>query len=82
VGTSPAAVDLGRELFARRTELGVEIVGFIDPDPSKVGQPLMNPGIIGAIDDIPGIVASRGVDRVVVSLATRGGRCQSSGYSR
>jgi len=69
VGTSPAAVDLGRELFARRTELGVEIVGFIDPDPSKVGQPLMNPGIIGAIDDIPGIVASRGVDRVVVSLA-------------
>ena len=69
VGTSPAAVALARELYARRSELGVEIVGFIDPDPSKVGQPLMNPGIIGTVDDIPGIVESRGVDRVVVSLA-------------
>ncbi len=69
VGTSPAAVDLARELYSRRAELGVEIVGFIDPDPRKVGQALVNPGIIGSIDDIPAIVASRGVDRVVVSLA-------------
>jgi sugar transferase (PEP-CTERM system associated) len=69
VGTSPAAVDLARELHARRTELGVEIVGFIDPDPSRLGQPLMNPGIIGSIEDIPHIVGTRGVDRVVVSLA-------------
>jgi sugar transferase (PEP-CTERM system associated) len=69
VGTSPAAVDLARELYARRAELGVEIVGFIDPDPTKVGQPLMNPGIVGTIDDIPHIVDSRNVDRVVVSLA-------------
>src|SRR5689334_2572966 len=28
VGTSTAAVDLARELFARRQELGVDIVGF------------------------------------------------------
>jgi sugar transferase (PEP-CTERM system associated) len=69
VGTSPAAIDLARELHSRRAELGVEIVGFIDPDPSRVGQPLMNPGIIGTVDDIPGIVSTHGVDRVVVSLA-------------
>jgi sugar transferase (PEP-CTERM system associated) len=69
VGTNPAAVTLARELYARRHELGVEIVGFIDPDPAKVGTPLVNPGIIGVIDDIPGIVSARDVDRVVVSLA-------------
>jgi sugar transferase (PEP-CTERM system associated) len=69
VGTSAAAVDLARELFERRFELGVEIAGFIDPDPSKVGQPLLNPGIVGTIEDIPNIVRSRSVDRVVVSLA-------------
>jgi sugar transferase (PEP-CTERM system associated) len=69
VGTGQAAVDLARELFSRRHELGVEIVGFIDPDPKKVGTPLLNPGVIGAIDDIPEIVRLRGVDRVVVSLA-------------
>ena len=69
VGTGPAAVDLARELVSRRHELGVEIVGFIDPDPAKVGTALVNPGIIGAIEDIPEIVRRRSVDRVVVSLA-------------
>ena len=69
VGTSTAAVSLARELFERRSELGVELVGFVDPDPAKVGMPLINPGVIGTIADIPHIVHSRGVDRVVVSLA-------------
>src|ERR1700687_4820737 len=32
VGTNEAAVGLARELFDRRQELGVEIVGFVDPD--------------------------------------------------
>jgi sugar transferase (PEP-CTERM system associated) len=69
VGTSPAAVDLARELFERRFELGVEIAGFIDPDPSQVGRPLINPGVVGTIDDIPTIVRTKSVDRVVVSLS-------------
>jgi sugar transferase (PEP-CTERM system associated) len=68
VGTSAAAVDLARELHANRHELGVEIAGFIDPDPAKVGAPLLNPGIVGTIDDIPAIVRAHKVDRVVVSL--------------
>jgi sugar transferase (PEP-CTERM system associated) len=74
VGTSAAAVALARELFERRQELGVSIVGFVDPDPIKVGQPILNPGIIGTIEDIPSIVRARGVDRVVVSLADARGK--------
>jgi sugar transferase (PEP-CTERM system associated) len=69
VGTSPAAVELARELFERRFELGVEIAGFIDPDPSQIGRPLINPGVVGTIDDIPTIVRTKLVDRVVVSLS-------------
>jgi sugar transferase (PEP-CTERM system associated) len=69
VGTGPQAVNLARELFERRVELGVDIVGFVDPDPERVGMPLLNPGIIGTIDDIPAIAHTRGVSRVVVSLA-------------
>jgi sugar transferase (PEP-CTERM system associated) len=68
VGTSPAAVDLARELYDHRQELGVEIAGFIDPDPAKVGTSLFNPGVVGTFDDIPRIVRAHGVDRVVVSL--------------
>ena len=74
VGTSAAAVALARELFERRHELGVEIVGFVDPDPARVGAPVINPGVIGTIEDIPSIVRARGVDRVVVSLADARGK--------
>lgn len=74
VGTSSAAVDLARELFDRRQELGVELVGFVDPDPARVGTALINPGIVGTVSDIPSIVQSRKVDRVVVSLADARGK--------
>jgi sugar transferase (PEP-CTERM system associated) len=74
VGTSPAAIDLARELHERRAELGVEIAGFVDADPARVGAPVINPGIIGTIEDIPAIVRARAVDRVVVSLADARGK--------
>lgn len=73
VGTSPAALLLARELFERRHELGVEIVGFVDPDPTRVGAPVINPGVVGTIDDIPGLAARMRVDRVVVSLSEERG---------
>jgi sugar transferase (PEP-CTERM system associated) len=74
VGTTDAAITLARELFQRRHELGVDIVGFVDPDPAKVGKAVLNPGVIGTIEDIPSIVRARGVDRVVVSLADARGQ--------
>jgi len=69
VGTSPATIALARELFERRSQFGVEIVGFIDRDASRVGASMFNPSVVGVIDDIPRIVRERQVDRVVVSLA-------------
>jgi sugar transferase (PEP-CTERM system associated) len=74
VGTSGAAVELARELYERRNGLGVELVGFIDADETRVGMPVLNPGVIGTIADIPRIVRERDVDRVVVSLADARGK--------
>jgi sugar transferase (PEP-CTERM system associated) len=74
VGTGAAAIDLARELFERRHELGVEIVGFVDPDPARIGAPVINPGVVGTIEDIPAIVREQGVDRVVVSLTDARGK--------
>jgi sugar transferase (PEP-CTERM system associated) len=68
VGTSPATVSLARELYERK-DLGIEIVGFVDTDAARVGQPVLNPGVVGVIEDIPAIVSSRSVDRVVVGLS-------------
>jgi sugar transferase (PEP-CTERM system associated) len=74
VGTGVAAVGLAAELHERRQELGVEIVGFVDTEAANVGKVLLNPGIIGIIDDIPSIVEKAQVDRVVVSLADARGK--------
>jgi FlaA1/EpsC-like NDP-sugar epimerase len=52
VGTGPAAVTLARELFDRRAELGVNLVGFVDQNPELVGRPMINPGVVGVIADI------------------------------
>ncbi len=74
VGTAGAAVSLARELFERRSELGVELIGFIDPDPGTNEPPDISPGVIGTVSDIPSIVWARRVDRVVVSLANARGK--------
>jgi sugar transferase (PEP-CTERM system associated) len=73
VGTSEGAVRLARELHERR-DLAVAIVGFIDPDPERIGAPVFNPGVIGTIEDIPAIVRARSVDQVVVSLSDARGK--------
>jgi sugar transferase (PEP-CTERM system associated) len=73
VGTNAAAVELARELYERH-DLGVKIVGFIDPDPARVGAAVLNPGVIGTVEDIPAIVRARAVDRVVVSLSDARGK--------
>ncbi len=35
VGTGPQAIALARELYERRVELSVDIIGFIDADAGK-----------------------------------------------
>ena len=82
VGTSPAAVALARELHEHRLELGVEIIGFVDNDPARIGERVVNPGIVGTISDIPTIVQDKRVDRVVVSLADARGKLPMDGLLR
>ncbi|HUP39550.1 MAG TPA: TIGR03013 family XrtA/PEP-CTERM system glycosyltransferase [Vicinamibacterales bacterium] len=74
VGIGSAAIKLERELMERRQALGVEIVGFIDADPTGAERPADGVKVIGRIEDIPSIVKSRAVDRVVVSLADARGK--------
>src|SRR4029077_15707959 len=63
VGTEAVAIELARELHPRRQELGGEIVGFVDPDPSRIGTPVLNPGVVGTIDDIPLLITRLRADR-------------------
>jgi sugar transferase (PEP-CTERM system associated) len=65
---------LARELFERREELGVGIVGFVDTDAARVGASIINPGVVGTVGDIPSLITKYAVDRVVVSLYDSRGR--------
>src|SRR2546422_5037334 len=75
IGTSATAINFARELEGR-DELGVEIVGFVDPDASASGTSAAC--VIGSIEDIPAIVRARSVDRVIVSLADARGKLPMS----
>ncbi len=72
VGTGAAALTLASELKARRQELGVRIVGFVDSEgPRALGA---DEHVLGTVDDIPRIVRQHQVERVVVSLADARGK--------
>jgi sugar transferase (PEP-CTERM system associated) len=73
VGTSAAAVSLANELWERK-DLGVEIVGFIEPDSVRDDGAPGLPPVIGTVEDIPAIVRARSIDRVVVSLTDARGK--------
>jgi sugar transferase (PEP-CTERM system associated) len=74
LGTKPAAAALARELTARRRELGVEVVGFVEAESSRVRTFVPAPGLLGRVGDIPDIVRRHAVDRVVVSLEDARGK--------
>jgi sugar transferase (PEP-CTERM system associated) len=74
IGASDSAVELAHELERRRAALGVEIVGFVDSEP---GHGHLRPDSIQLFEsgaDIAGLVRSRHVDRVVVSLEDSRGK--------
>jgi sugar transferase (PEP-CTERM system associated) len=74
IGMSAGAVELAKELERRRAALGVEIVGFVDSEP---GRAHLRPEAVELFErdaDIAGLVRSRHVDRVVVSLEDSRGK--------
>lgn len=73
LGSGQVGINLCRKLLAR-IDLNFEVVGFLDEDPRRVGERLVNPSIIGTIDELVDIVRRKEVSRVVVSLPDRRGR--------
>ena len=74
LGTKPAAVALARELVTRSRDLGVEVVGFVEPESSSVRTFVRAPGLVGGIKDLARIVDTHRVDRVVISLEDARGK--------
>jgi sugar transferase (PEP-CTERM system associated) len=73
VGTGESARMLARQILAQK-DFGYRVIGFIDQDPSRIGERLVNPGIVGTPVDIPRLVKGERVDRIVVGLSDRRGK--------
>ncbi len=73
LGTGRLARELVTEII-RHPEHGLGICGFVDDNPTLVGQSIVNPRVIGLSGDLLSIVAEHKVDRVIVELQDRRGR--------
>jgi sugar transferase (PEP-CTERM system associated) len=73
IGTDATARTVARQVLAQR-DFPYEIVGFIDEDPRRIGESIVNPRVIGTPADIEDIVTAKGIDRIFVGLSDRRGR--------
>jgi sugar transferase (PEP-CTERM system associated) len=73
VGTGGTARKVARQILDQH-DFAYRVIGFIDDDASRIGERIVNPGIIGTPADIDRLVAAHQIDRIVVGLADRRGR--------
>ncbi len=73
VGTGNTARKVARQILDQR-DFAYRIVGFIDDDAARIGERIVNPGIIGTPADIDVLVARYHIDRIVVGLSDRRGK--------
>ena len=73
VGTGEAARKVARQILDQH-EFAYRVVGFIDDDPSRIGERIVNPAIVGTPADIDRLIIEHHVDRIVVGLSDRRGK--------
>jgi sugar transferase (PEP-CTERM system associated) len=71
-GTGTGGIRLVREIL-KHPELNLNVVGFLDERGENIGQPFVNPRIVGAVADIENVVRSEQVDWVILAFGERRG---------
>ncbi len=67
LGTGDWARELAREILGR-PELGLRIAGFVSEDRNLIGQSILNPIVLGHLDDLKMVVADQGIQRLIVAI--------------
>jgi sugar transferase (PEP-CTERM system associated) len=73
VGTGSTGISAVREVLVR-PELNLKVEGFLDEKGENIGKSLVNPGIIGALQDVESIALNRQIDGIIISLRERRGQ--------
>jgi len=71
IGAGFAAQMVIRE--TKRPGSGYRIVGCVDDDPSKVGIKIQGAPVIGSVDQLPALVASRAVNEILIAIPSATG---------
>jgi sugar transferase (PEP-CTERM system associated) len=71
-GTGAGGIRLVREILAH-PELNLKVLGFLDEKGEHIGEPLVNPGIVGGVADIENYVRREQVDWVILAFGERRG---------
>ena len=73
IGSGRLAREIGSEIL-KKHRTSYEVVGFIDEDPKKIGESVVNPRIIGDYTALYGIVSNQNIDRIIVALPDQRGK--------
>lgn len=69
-GTGQLAVDVCQAVISKKRRF-VTVVGFLDSKSTRVGERLVNPGIIGTYDEISHVVDAKQIDTIIVCIEDR-----------
>ena len=67
VGTGNRAERLAGRL-CQRPEWGIDIVGFLDSDPTLVGKSILGSPVLGTLDEITSVLRDHVIDEVVLAI--------------
>ena len=73
LGTGQSARQITTEML-QRGPLGFNVVGFVGEHKAEVGRRLVNPSVVGIIDDLEALVETYRVNLIVVALDDRRGK--------
>jgi exopolysaccharide biosynthesis polyprenyl glycosylphosphotransferase len=67
VGSGTRARRLAETLL-RNSEWGIRIVGHLDPDPTKVGDRVLDSSVLGTVGDISSVLKGNVIDEVILAV--------------
>ncbi|MFQ5560407.1 MAG: sugar transferase [Nitrospinota bacterium] len=67
IGAGGRAIRVSKELL-KRTEWGIEVIGYVDPNPLKTHKSVQAQPIVGTICEMPSILKKHVVDEVILAV--------------
>jgi FlaA1/EpsC-like NDP-sugar epimerase len=68
IGAGDAGIMTVREI-SRRRDLGLQVCGFLDDEPSKLKTVIQGVQVLGNTMDLPAIVRTHRIDQVIITMA-------------